>query len=175
MSPQHIVGVFGEGKWRELVVERMRQDFTFVQQIQQAIEGLDREEHALVAASETVELGLEEPSLPTEEPAATLGLVRDNRERRAARERLGESDITHVVFGHTHEIVNGELDGSLFNPGTWLPHLNLRDVYVREKIRRQGLTLEMLNDPSLYIVDRRAVHIVPDPTHRGYVQLVAVP
>jgi hypothetical protein len=140
MEPQHIVAVLGEEKWRGVVAERMNRDPAFVRQIQQAIEGLSREERALVAENETIEMELEDPDLPTEEPAATLGLFRASREIRAARERLGERGITHVVFGHTHEVVNGALDGSLFNPGTWLSHLNLREAYVKEKIRRQGLT-----------------------------------
>jgi hypothetical protein len=78
------------------------------------------------------------------------------------------------VFGHTHKIVDGGLRGRLFNPGTWIPHLDLRNDAVRQRIKAEGLTLAMLDDRSLYVTDRRAVHLVPrgdQPTELALVEV----
>ena len=78
------------------------------------------------------------------------------------------------MFGHTHDIVDGELDGRLFNYGTWLPSLNLADAHVRAKIAASGLTQDMLKDRSLYTVVRRAVRIDADPSgYAAHVRLVS--
>ena len=111
-----------------------------------------------------------ETALDSEE-AATLGAFREPREERAATDRLKADGTTHVVFGHTHRIVDGSLDGSLYNPGSWIPHLDLKAEYVRAKIKDQGLSLKLLNDRRLYVVERRAVHIQSDP-HRAIVELI---
>jgi UDP-2,3-diacylglucosamine pyrophosphatase LpxH len=38
--------------------------------------------------------------------------------------------ITHVVLGHTHELVDHEFDGThLLNPGTWMPYAEYPDLW----------------------------------------------
>ena len=93
------------------------------------------------------------------------------------RTRIARSRPDVVVFGHTHEIVDGgllegDLKGQLFNPGTWLPSLDLSLAYVREKIREDGLSLDMLKDPTLYTKARRAVRIDANPGERASVSVV---
>ena len=86
-------------------------------------------------------------------------LFREDRELRAAEDRLKNFGIHHVIFGHTHVILNAALDGALFNSGTWMPHL-LNSETTKEKVEQQGIMLVMLADMSLYVVDRLAVHIL---------------
>jgi hypothetical protein len=108
-------------------------------------------------------------------PSTTLGVFRDDREHRAAKDRMSEAGVTHVVFGHTHDVVDGELHGTLFNPGTWIPSLDVRSESVQAKVRAAGgLSLELLNDHSSWVTDRRAVEIRPDPPHAAQVRLLRI-
>ena len=155
--------------WREMLEERRADDPAFADEIVAAVAALPPEEQAIIKARGGVAVGIPPtPSGPA--PSATLGLFRDGREERAARERLGRTGITHVVFGHTHEVVDGALDGALFNPGTWVPSLDLRSPLVRAKAA-DGFTRELLSDPGLWTTDRRVVEIVPDAPHRSRVKL----
>jgi hypothetical protein len=164
-----MAGSFADPSWQRAVAERASTDPAFMAEVQAEAAALDDQERALLLAPEQVTLV--DPRLDPGETAATLGLFRDDRERRAARDRLSSPGVTAVVFGHTHAIVDGELDRRLFNPGTWLPHLDLASPRVRELIARSGVTLEMLSDRSLYAVDRRAVRI--DAGHPASVELVS--
>ncbi len=103
---------------------------------------------------------------------ATLGLFRDRREERAARERMNASGITGVVFGHTHEKVDGALDGCLYNYGTWLPSLDLGSPHVKAKVDAHGLTLDILKDSTMYRAERTVVRLTPEPPHRTRIELV---
>jgi UDP-2,3-diacylglucosamine pyrophosphatase LpxH len=168
-----LVGI-AEDAWRGAVIERVTGDPEFVTEVEHALAELPAEDRRLVAEREPAAIELEEPDLGHVPGGAVLGLFRDAREERAAAEWLKMRAITAVVFGHTHAIVDGGLRGRLFNPGTWIPHLDLKNPTVRERIRAQGLTLDMLNDRSLYVTDRRAVHLVPrgdDPTEAKLVEI----
>jgi hypothetical protein len=85
---------------------------------------------------------------------------------------MSKPGITHVVFGHTHEVLDKELKGCLFNSGTWLPCLDFSRPDVKAKIKAQGLTLDMLKEPKLYVRSRTVVRIVPDPAGRSRVELM---
>ncbi len=167
LTPAAAAAAFDDPAWREAVLDRAREDpAAFEAELDAAVAELEPDERRLAADPSTVELegpGAALAGAPVMGDA-TLGLFREERELRAARDRLAAPGITHVVFGHTHDIVDGELGGRLFNYGTWLPSLNLKDPHVRAKIQREGLTLEMLGDKRLYAVDRRAVRIDADPS-----------
>jgi UDP-2,3-diacylglucosamine pyrophosphatase LpxH len=88
-----------------------------------------------------------------------LGLVRKSREVRGALDCLGISDMTHVVLGHTHDVIDGGLGGRLFNPGSWIEHLNTRDPAVKAK--KEDLR-SLVSNPAFYATDPRAVHVLFD-------------
>ena len=55
-----------------------------------------------------------------------------------------------------------------------MPHLDLQNPSVRERIKQDGLTLDMLNDRNLYVTDRRAVHLVPGGDRPTRLKLVEI-
>jgi UDP-2,3-diacylglucosamine pyrophosphatase LpxH len=167
-----IVNSLAEKEWAQALEERSGNDRGFADAIAKVIAELPPEQRALIAEDKTVTLGLVNPSLVAPS-SATLGLFREDRERRAAKERLSQAGVTHVVFGHTHERVTGALDGCLYNTGTWLPYLDLHRADVKAKIKANGVTLDMLNDPSLYRAEPWIAHIVPDPPGPSRVSLVS--
>lgn len=166
-------GSFDDAAWKQAVLERARTDATFVAELNQAIAELEPQEQRLATQREPIEavdphLGLGgEPA-----PSATLGVFRESREIRAAEERLARPGITHVVFGHTHIAVDGELGGKLYNYGTWLPALDLRAEHVRARIAAEGISLDILRDPTLYKVERRLVRIDGEPGSDARVRMV---
>ncbi|HVV85796.1 MAG TPA: metallophosphoesterase [Kofleriaceae bacterium] len=176
LRPNAAVAAFDDPSWRKVVKDRLA-DPTFARELEEGLAELEPEERKL--ASAPTKVAADEPTLGTGGASAggaapaTLGLFREDRELRAARDRLAAPGITHVVFGHTHAVVDGELDGRLFNYGTWLPSLDLKSPHVAAKIAASGLTLDMLKDSSLYVADRRAVRIDTDPSgYQAQVRLV---
>jgi UDP-2,3-diacylglucosamine pyrophosphatase LpxH len=165
IPPRSLVGAFEEAQWRWLADQAVRAD---PQGISKAIATLSDEDRAVLRLPVSVTVGAEVDLI--DGGAETLGLIRDGREARAARERLSHAGVTSVVFGHTHQ-VQSDLDDSHFNPGTWIPYLNLRDQDVRAKMETRGITRELLSDESLYRVSRCAVLIRPD-RHRSRVQVI---
>lgn len=174
-SVADIAGSFGEEDWELMLADRMS-DPEFVKQLQEGEAALEPQERAIVGHAERVDFGVD-TNLVGQRGSTTLGLFREDRERRAARDRLKPSDVNAVVFGHTHRVTDGnklegDLQGRHFNPGTWLPRLDLDSPAVREKIKEHGgLTLELLDDHDLYRSDRFAVSIEAD-SPRSRVQLV---
>jgi UDP-2,3-diacylglucosamine pyrophosphatase LpxH len=162
--------------WQEMLSERLS-DSDFKQQFDAAVSALPAGEKELLAQSRNIAVAdTESEDLTSDESAATLGIFRAPRETRAAKDRLGKPGVTHVVFGHSHVVVNGGVEGRLFNPGTWIPRLNLDSPEVSLKIKRQGgLTLDMLDDQKLYVCDRIAVHAIADPKNQAKVRMVEVP
>lgn len=174
-----VAASFAEQEWQQAIVERAHADPGFVAELKLAALELEGTEHRIVVRRNTVKLETD-PRLDAESGGApnTLGLFREDREQRAARERLGRDGVTAVVFGHTHRLVDGNalqgtLKGRLFNPGTWLPHLDLTSAHVKQKIKQHGLTKEMLKDESLYRTERWAVRIDADPRYAARVRMVA--
>lgn len=166
---------FEDPAWAEAVLDRVRTDDAFVDELNRGLAELEPGEHALAADTAPVETAPPGAAPGEREPApTTLGLFREDRELRAARERLAGDGVTHVVFGHTHVPLDGALDGRLFNYGTWLPSLDLKSPHVKAKIDREGLQLEHLRDDRLYTPDRRVVRIDADPTYEARVRLVPV-
>jgi UDP-2,3-diacylglucosamine pyrophosphatase LpxH len=168
-----LVGI-AEDAWRGAVIQRVTDDPEFVTEVEHALAELPAEDRELVASTEPGAIQLDEPDLAPEQGSAVLGLFRDAREDRAARSRLKMDGITAVVYGHTHVIVDGGVQGCLYNPGTWIPHLDLQNPAVREKIKQHGLSLDMLNDKRLYVTERRSVHLVPDGNHRTKTKLLEI-
>jgi len=165
---------FDDDAWKQAVLERARTDHQFVDALNQQIAELEPEEQRLAALRESIETI--DPTLgPGDARAATmtLGLFREDREIRAARDRRARPEITHVVFGHTHVVVDGELDGRLYNPGTWLPSLDLEAPHVKTRLANDGISLEVLRDDSLYTVVRRLVRIDAVPGTESQVRLVS--
>lgn len=159
--------------WKAKVLERARQDPQFVADLEAAMAELSPDERRVAGAAEAAPVAGVVPS----EEGATLGLFREEREHRAARDRLARPGVTAVVFGHTHDIVDGDqLDGDLrqrlYNYGTWLPSLNLSDAHLAAKIDQDGLTKDMLKDKRLYTAHRRLVRIDADPSYAARVRLV---
>jgi UDP-2,3-diacylglucosamine pyrophosphatase LpxH len=147
---------FEEQSWSDVATEAVSSD---PEAVSAAISELSPEDRAVLAAPGPVKIG-EDAMFGDGE---TLRLFRSGtREEAAARDRLGRAGVTHVVFGHTHDVVDGSLAGSLYNPGSWIPHLDLHAEYVKAKIRKDGITLELLNDERLYVVERRAIRIRPE-------------
>ena len=167
-----VITTFGEDKWQDMLTQCFNEDPNFLTEVGVEVRRLPRNERAIIAIPKKIEVGAQVSIEERQE--ATLGLFREARELRAARARFAEPGVTHVIYGHTHEAVDGGLEGRLFNPGTWLPRLNLSSPVVKAKIQANGLTLDMLQDPTLYVADRKVVHIVPDPPRAAKVQLIPV-
>ncbi len=179
VSTATVMADMDDREWQDLIAERAA-DPEFETQFNAEAHALSGEEKRVLSQTKAIPVAdADAGSLTRESEAATLGMFRADREVRAALDRLGRSGVTHVVFGHTHEVVNGgtgDVKGRLFNTGTWIPRLNLGSPEIRLKIKRQGgLTLEMLDDARLYVCDRLAVHIIPDEKNQSRVNLVEVP
>jgi hypothetical protein len=176
-SVETIVSSLDDPDWQKIVIDRL--DSEFDTELQTAIGELPDEDKAVLATSGKVplsEASLAMESAAPEPQAKVLGLFREDRELRAAKDRLAKSGIHHVIFGHTHVVVNGALEGAeLFNPGTWIPRLDLSSAAIREKINRHGITQDMLADRALYVADRLAVHILCESTHRPHLRMLEVP
>lgn len=160
-----VYGAFAGDEWRGLIADLL-DDPAERAALEEAISQMDADEVAMLQRREIVDVGLDAEL--RDDPGAvsqTMALWREPRETRAATERLAADGVTHVVFGHTHRIVDGALDGRHFNPGTWNAHLDLREPEVAARIRAEGgLTKAMLSDPSLYRTDRKAVLIESQPS-----------
>lgn len=176
VEPQLLAASFADGDWQQAIVERLQTDPGFAPALAQAAAELAPAERALAASPEAIGLGVDVKM--TDAPAhRTMGVFRDDREHRAAKQRL-QGGISAVVFGHSHELVDGatldgELKHRLFNTGSWLPHLDLKSAFIRQKIKQEGLTEDMLKDKSLYVVERWAARISDDGRQPAQVQLVS--
>jgi UDP-2,3-diacylglucosamine pyrophosphatase LpxH len=167
-----VIDGIADRDWQTMLEERVRDDPEFEREIKAEVRALSDDERGILAAPPR-ELGAA-GDLPTA-PGATLGLFRDGREHRAATERLKQDGVTHVVFGHTHEIVDGDLGGVLFNPGTWIPSLDVKKADVQAKVKAAGgLSLELLNDQRYWTTERRAVEIRSNGPHAANVRLIGI-
>lgn len=126
---------------------------------------LDDELLAALKHMPSIDLSLSDFSLPAADQQGgdtILGLFRDRGEIRGARGRLDEG-YEHVVLGHTHVMVDGEQiepGKNLYNPGTWIPHIDLNDPAVAAEEAANGMTKKLLNDASFYTTEIHAVEIV---------------
>jgi len=167
-----VIDGIADRDWQTMLEERVRDDPDFEQAIVAAVGSLSDDERGILAAP-PADLGAA-GDLPTV-PGATLGLFRDGREHRAAKARLAQDGVTHVVFGHTHEIVDGDLGGVLFNPGTWIPALDVTRADVQAKVKAGGgLSLDLLNDRRYWTTERRAVEIRANGPHASNVRLIKI-
>lgn len=159
-----------DATWQRVIGERLVKDPEFRKDLRAEIAKLPPAQQQLLSDGRRAQI--EVGDAETTPDGKTLGLFREERQHRAANDRLKAPGVTHVIFGHTHEEINGDLKGCLFNPGTWLPHLDFNRPDVKAKIKAHGLTLDMLDDASLYDRRRTVAHIVPDPGARSRVELV---
>ena len=166
-TPDVMLQAFSEEDWQQLTLELVSTDTA---EIQAGLDELDLEDRKFLVHTPPVAIGEQ----VTGEPAQVLGLFRAPREERAAKDRLGGEGITHVVFGHTHDIIDGELDGRWFNPGSWIPHLDLRNPEVKGKVDQRGWSLDLLSDARLYETKPRAVRIRPNDGGSATVDLIDV-
>jgi len=164
----NLENVFGEDEaaWRDLVRQiRAEEPLELIA----AVNALSDEERTDLDAPRQIEIGEPEEldkaaadtikhgeRRPEAAAAQDLGLFRENREVRGAKDCLGEDGITHVVLGHTHEIVDGGVDKALFNPGSWIERLNIGSPMVTAK---KGNLRDVLADAGLFSTDPRAVHV----------------
>jgi UDP-2,3-diacylglucosamine pyrophosphatase LpxH len=163
-----VLGAFKDEGWQQAITDALA-DAQFSRDMVEAVRSL-RPESLTVLEQGTPEL-LEPATELLAEQAPSLGMFREKRDRRAAEDVLGNG-ITHVVFGHTHEKVDGTEDPTTyFNPGSWLPHLDLRQDYVRKALMG-GITRDVLSNPRLYVAERNAVEIIPDEAHAAHVHLI---
>jgi UDP-2,3-diacylglucosamine pyrophosphatase LpxH len=159
-----------EVAWRALVRQIRAED---PRGLDNAVAALAAEEFALDTASPLIELG--EP-MGIDEVAAHVRVFDDdvpdphatlmtwptlNREVRGSQSCMADPQITHVVLGHTHDVVVGRPEGGLFNPGSWIAHLDLRLPEVRAK--RQTVR-QIVSDPgsTLFRTDPYAVALAFD-------------
>ncbi|HET9443834.1 MAG TPA: hypothetical protein VFO65_10945 [Acidimicrobiales bacterium] len=162
---------FADPEWQQLALEVVS-DPELGQEVEDAIRALPPEDRGVLLGGTPVEIG--EPM--EAQGAEVLGVFRNTtREERAARRALKQPGTTHVVYGHTHDIVDGGLERRWFNPGSWIPHLDLKDAEVRERVRAYGWSVELVSDHSLYRTNARAVRIVPGAGPGGpLVELVSL-
>ncbi len=131
------------------------------------VELLDAELIAALRANEPIDLTVEELGGVGDQPVTgdvTLGLFRDRGEIRGARDCI-ERGYRHVVLGHTHHAVDGEeIDPGhlLFNPGTWIPHIDLANPAVVAEKEANGMSKALLNNKDFYATEVFAVEIVDD-------------
>lgn len=153
LTVANVAASFEDPELRELVVE-LAADPDARTEIDAALKSLDAEQAKAVESPKPVAVDAEPVDVEVEE-GETLGLFRKSREFRAGKKLAAKH--RHVVFGHTHRIIDGEdLDGSgakLFNPGTWIPRL---------RIKSSNVTQGMLRDHTLYRWELRAVAIPSD-------------
>jgi UDP-2,3-diacylglucosamine pyrophosphatase LpxH len=154
-----------EPEWSTLLLD-LSSDPAFVAEVEDALAALDPTS-ALALGGAPVQLGdvaLSGQGVSEEPVLGGFG----RREKQAAKRALKKKGTDYVVFGHTHHVVDGELGGKSFNPGTWIPRLNLDDPAVADHVDDVGITEEVLSDPALYNFKLRAVHIQPgaDPMVR---------
>lgn len=174
-----VTSSFADDEWRQMLRERA-QEPAFRDALADSIAQLAPVERQLVVEAEACSMGITPVLVPEADGTRTLGIFRDDREIRAAKDRLGRPGVTAVVFGHTHSVVDGEnlengMKRRLYNPGTWLPKLDLRSEHVRQKIQKQGLTKEMLADQTLFSAERSAVQIEESLGYASQVKLVSCP
>jgi UDP-2,3-diacylglucosamine pyrophosphatase LpxH len=115
------------------------------------------------------------PAPDVADGGTTLGIFRDRAEVRGARSCLS-AEIDHVVLGHTHGALDGEEiepGKKLFNPGTWIPHIDMRNPNVVAARAEHGLTKELLNSREFYRTDIFAIEIRADGSEPTLVSLEA--
>ncbi|MCW5977852.1 MAG: metallophosphoesterase [Bryobacteraceae bacterium] len=150
-EPEALVERLRDEELKALFIDRMQNDREFRRELREALDAPVAEDENQFRNTARSEMG-REVVVPQE--VTTLGIVRDRRELRQARELLKEAGVTAVIFGHTHHEIDGNTSGApvpgYFNTGTWTPSLDLADQRVRERLRRQDFPLVALGDRSLF-------------------------
>jgi predicted phosphodiesterase len=122
-------------------------DPAFQRELTQRIQSLPREEQRALRPNPRSEAGSEE--IPNQE-SVTLGVFRSARELRSAKRLRAQEGVTAVIFGHTHQEIDGnEKDAEVpgyFNTGTWTPRFDLRKPENRALLATGRLPLEVLGN-----------------------------
>lgn len=136
---------------RDVFFERFKRDPSFRTQLESALQAEPQHEIEALHPNERSESGSEEVTLNT---AQTLGVIRKPRELRQAKRLLDNDGVTAVVFGHTHQAINGSSEhaplAGYFNTGTWTPYFDLSQPGNRALLKEQKLPLEIFMDPSKF-------------------------
>ncbi len=136
---------------RQLFFKRMQEDPEFHKALEARLKATPQEElDGLRRDSDRLEIGHEEVVAPEGE---LLGAVRKPRELRSAAEILKRPGVSAVVFGHTHQEIDGNSDQApvknYFNTGTWTPRFDLRKPDNRRRLKG-NFPLQVLSDRSLF-------------------------
>jgi UDP-2,3-diacylglucosamine pyrophosphatase LpxH len=142
-------------------------------ELEDALASLGPEQRAVLRAAGTVEIPDPEPLTDPDPGSEVLGVFRSPRDVRAAKQLLSEAGTEAVVMGHTHKIIDGALGNRLYNPGCWIPRLNLDDPEVSRRVQEIGFCKGLLTDSSLYSSSLRSVRIRPG-RGRSLVELVTI-
>lgn len=168
-DPARLVQSLPEPELRSILLERMRSDPEFHDQMKEALDEVPEDEkESWRPHPERALLGPEEVGSAD---AEILGLIRERREFREARRLLTETGISAVLFGHTHNALDGNSADApvpnYFNTGTWTPTLDLRDSEVRRRLADGEFPLDLLADRSLFKYRLTYAEITEQPGDYG--------
>jgi UDP-2,3-diacylglucosamine pyrophosphatase LpxH len=131
-------------------LQRMASDDLFRRELTQLLEASSKPETGGLRVHERSEMGSEE-WLGRDD---TLGVIRKPRELREAQRVLKQGGTTAVIFGHTHQEIDGaDRDAPVknyFNTGTWTPRFDLRTAANRKLLREARFPIEVLSDPKKF-------------------------
>ncbi len=132
---------------RDLFIQRFRNDAKFRKELEANLKSMPSEEaNSLSRRATRSEIGREEMLGHGSE---LLGVVRKPRELRSAEAILKQPGVTAVVFGHTHQEIDGNSDEApiknYFNTGTWTPRFDLRKAENKQLLKGK-FPVEVLSD-----------------------------
>ncbi len=149
-GPLGLIQGLKDEELRSVFLQRMVSDDAFQRELNQLLEESSKTETGGLRVHERSEMGREEWLAGDD----TLGVIRKPRELREARRILNQADTTAVIFGHTHqEIDGGDPDAPVrnyFNTGTWTPRFDLRNAANRKLLRGAQFPIEVLSDPKKF-------------------------
>lgn len=133
---------------KAMFFERWRSDPVFQEEVTERLESLPQEEKRALDSHSRSD-SKTDAILPQPE-AETLGLFRATREFRNAKNLREQPGVCGVIFGHTHQEIDGnDKDAAVagyFNTGTWIPRFDLRKPENRALLESGRLPIEILAD-----------------------------
>ena len=136
---------------RDFFFDRLHSDPGFERELSASIKSTPKEELSRFRNTDRLDIGKKE--IQVSEPG-TLGIFRDSREIRQARMLLEQPGVTSVIFGHTHQEIDGHDPaaplGGYFNTGTWTPRFDLRKEENQAMLRQGKMPEEILSDRTRF-------------------------